>query len=300
MEPRAAAPALSIVVPTVRGWPAIGPCLEALRPQVREVGGDIVVADGSGGSGAPPGTFGPEVVWHACPGLGVFDLRRRALLQARGALVAVTEDHCLAAPGWCRAIVEAHARLPTAEAIKGLVTNGSPERAIDRAAFLMTHLPHLSPVGQGPFAHVLGISCTSFRREALARLQEGDGPGLPELAPATWIDPAAIAADERIAVAHVQSEGWWGALALQFHNARAIAGLRRGRPGLRDYLRLVASPILPWARAVRLANACWSKRVSRRSIVWSLPLFVLLLSVKGLGEVAGYVAGPGDSARRLQ
>lgn len=288
---------LSTTIPTLRGWPAIAPCLEALLPQVQAVSGEIVVADGSAGGRWPH--HDPHVVWDVHPGLGIFDLRRRALDRAQGSIVAVTEDHCVVAPDWCHAILAGHRAQPHCLAIKGVVTNGSPAHPLDRAAFLMNQLPHLPPLEAGPFADVVGISCASFTREALdlARVRCGATP--PELA-GRWLPPGRIGFDERIRAAHVQAESTWETLALQFHNARAIVG-RRDRPRTsRDAWRLVAAPVLPWARAVRLARACWTRDVPRREVLTCLPLFVPLLYAKAAGEVTGYLAGAGDSGRRLQ
>lgn len=274
-------------------------CLDALAPDAREAGAEVIVADGSS-IAAPPGHYGPEVVWRSLPGRGVFDLRLEGIQAARGRIVAITEDHCVVAPGWCAAVVAAHERLPGARAIKGQVTNGSRAHLVDRAAYLMNQVPHIPPLTQGMFADVFGISCTSFQRTAIDALHGQMGPTVPELAGRAAFSGADVAGDERVRVEHIQSEGWAGTAALQFHNGRAVSGMTRGKPTARDWLRLLTVPILPWARAARTIVACWGKAVPRREILASAPVFVLLFYAKGVGEAAGYLLGPGDSARRLQ
>lgn len=291
-------PALSVVIATTQGWPDAALCLDALRAQAAATGAEIVIADGSGRPPPDPGRVGPGVVWRSLPGAGVFELRAAATREARGAIVAVTEDHCVVGPRWCARILEVHARHPEAAAVKGVVANGSRERLIDWAAFLMSQAPHLPPFVGGRDDAVVGVSCVAYKRSALdAALAEGGLP-FPELRdPWTW--SGGIVADERLSVEHHQSGRLVATGMLQFHNARAVAGLRRGRMGGRDWIRLLGAPLLPPYRTLRILATCLGKRVPRGVLLACLPLVLWCCFWKGAGEVLGYVVGPGDSARKL-
>ena len=112
-------------------------CLERVVPQARAGDVEIIVVDGSGrGLDA---AAAEQVTWLRCPGRGPHELRFRGLAEARGDVIAITEDHCDVPPDWCRQTVCAHARHPDALAIAGAVTNGATSRAIDRASFLLVH-----------------------------------------------------------------------------------------------------------------------------------------------------------------
>ena len=300
VEPGADPVALTVVVPTCHGWPAVRPCLDRLRDQAPLAGAEVIVADGSAAPAPPADQRWPGLVWLQEPGAGVFALRALARRAARGAILAITEDHCLVAPDWCARILEAHARHPEAVAVKGAVRNGTAERLVDRASFLMIQAPSLPPFTGDPADAILGVSCASYRSRALDRL-------VPEFAWPVEIEDArrwrvageTIVADERIWVEHHQSEELAAMSRLHFHNARAICGLRRGRMTGRDWVRIVAAPILPFVRTARTVAQCTEKRVPWTTVIPCVPVFLWLFAWKAAGELAGYVGGPGDSAARL-
>jgi hypothetical protein len=291
---------LTVVIATCHGWPALRPYLERLRDQAVATGAEVIVADGSTEPAPPAEASWPGLVWLREPGAGVFALRALARQTARGAILAVTEDHCLVAPDWCARILEAHARYPEAIAIKGVVRNGSRERLVDRASYLLVQAPSLPPFSGGLEDAILGASCVSYRRDALDRL-------VPDPAWPVEIEDArqwrtageTIVADKRIWVEHHQSARLLDLSALHFHNARAVSGLRRGRIAGRDWLRLALAPILPLLRTARSTALCARKRVPWAILAPSVPLFLWFYAWKAAGEVAGYLTGPGDSAARL-
>jgi hypothetical protein len=67
----------------------------------------------------------------------------------------------------------------------------------------------------------------------------------------------------------------------------------------RDWLRLLAAAVMPWARAVRHLRACAAKGVAFGELGRCAPAFLWLFYAKGAGEVVGYLTGPGESAMRL-
>lgn len=283
-----AEPCLSVIVPTLRGWPAIADCLDALLPQVRAVHAELVVADASG---SRPTLNEPCLRWNVYPGLGIFDLRLKATACARGPVVAVTEDHCLVGPGWCEAIVKAHERWPSVDAVKGLVTNGSTRTIVDWAAFLINQIAHVAPLDQGRYARLCGIANTSYKTSWFVR-SASSSSDTPRPSPS-------VAYDAAVQVAHVQSERWRVMAGLQYHNARAVTGLAAVASG-RCLTGLLAAPLMPWARLVRLLAAYRHKDVSQ-VIVWkSVPWMIVLLHAKSAGEAVGALAGPGRSASRIQ
>lgn len=291
-------PALSVVVATTQGWPNAALCLDALRDQAEATGAEIVVADGSGRPPPDPGRVGSGVIWLSVPDAGVFELRAVATRVAHGEIVAVTEDHCVVGPQWCARILEVHARYPEAAAVKGVVANGSRERLIDWAAFLTNQAPHILPFVGGRGDAVVGVSCVAYKRWALDATRADEAVPFPELRdPRAWL--GRIVADERLSVEHHQSAGLVATSALQFHNGRAVAGLRRGRMGWRDWIRVLGAPVLPLYRTLRVSGMCLGKRVPGAVLLASLPLVLWFCLCKGAGEVLGYLAGPGDSARKL-
>ena len=294
-------PPLSVVIATTQGWPQIRPCLEAVLDQARAVGAEVIVADGS--ASAPPvqGSLGTGLQWLSRPGAGVVELRASAMEQSRGAIVAVTEDHCVVASDWCARILDAHARHPEAAAIKGAVVNGSRDHLVDWAAFFLNQAPHLAPFLGRATDVILPMSCVSYKRRALQRSPAKDEPwpiGLRDYR--EWLrDGHVLVADETIWIAHHQAVGFVRTSGLQFHNGRAVSGVRRRRMGWRDWARLAGAPVLPFYRSLRTTSICLGKRVSWRRLIASEPLILWFYCCKGAGEIAGYVAGPGQSPRKI-
>jgi hypothetical protein len=278
---------LTVVIPTTRGITALEPCLEPLIPQALAHGGRILVVDGSGEPAPAPR---PPIDWVSVPGDGVFALRRRGMQLASSPLVAVIEDHCVPAADWWEAVVRAHAELPCALAIGGRAENGSAATAVERASFMMSLLPCIPQLDRSHAAGHLSISCTSFRRRDDWEL---DVAGMPR------VGHTDIAKDARIVVTHVQPGSWWQLAALQFHNGRAMSG-ERSVWALRDWLRLVGAGMMAWPRTLRQVRACAVKGVPFRELGACAPAFLWLFYAKAAGEVAGYLAGPGNSANRLQ
>jgi hypothetical protein len=293
-------PALSIALATTAGWAPIAARVRALAGQVAACGGEVIVADGTGAD-APPRL--PDAVrWIARTGLGTFELRREALAEARGDRLVILEDHCEVGPGWCARLLDVHTRRPGADVVIGRVENGSRDRGIDWAAFLLNHLAQVPPIRVADTTRQIGIVGTSLTRDAADRLRRAGENQPLELVPTpvlravglrTWID-------ESLAVTHIQSEGWRGHAALHFHNARAIAGLRRQAMTRRDVARLLAAPLFFAYRTTRVVARSFQKSLPAGVVATAVPGIVWLLLAKSVGECVGYLTGPGDSPRRLQ
>ena len=294
---------ISVIMPTVRGWPAVKPALERLVPQTLQSGGEALVIDGSGGR--PPSAreraeLGGPVVWVERPGSSVFQLRAAAYQIARGAVVAVTEDHCYVAPDWIDRIKDAHDRYGEAGAVGGAVLNGTDRKLVDWAAFLLTQGPFMPPLDNGLTDRISGPANVSYKRRVLQRLRSDDPLGLIDFLelPAA-LEGESLAADDSIRVLHHQSQGFWGTSLAEFDNGRTIAGFRRRRMGRGDWLRIVGAPLLPIYRSVRALRIARRKQRPRGVLPASAPIHVWLQYCAMAGELAGYATGPGDSARRL-
>lgn len=290
---------LSVIVGTRQGWPAIQPCIDALLPQVREVGGEMVVADGSGW---PAPDLGQLVRWLKLPtSMSVFQLRHEAYRAAGGSIVAQTEDHCRVAPGWCSRILDQHARHPEAVAIGGALDNGTGEHLIDWAAFVVTQIPYVAPLPTGPVERTTGAANISLRRDAVNRLSNNDGFGTVELfASADLLRGGILLQDDQRIVYHDQSMGIVGTSAIEFHNGRALGGLRRRVMDRRDWLRVAGAGLLPFYRSGRAVRMAFQKRVPRGAVVGAIPWIVWLELCTSAGELIGYASGPGDSPKQLR
>ena len=290
-------PPLSIIVPTRTAWPALSLCLDTFVPQALETGSEILVMDGTGQA---LGDDVPSCVRHiVMPDADIFEMRARGLVESRGEIVAITEDHCIAAPDFCANTIRVHREDPR-PVVAGPVVNGSFDSPLDRANFLMVHgdnLPEL--VGSTPHWAPTG-SNISIKRDAL-----------PKDVPATgWLDiffarqktiVGEVVVDPSVVVAHVQSIGLRGAIANQFYAGKGLAGMVRpyAPPKGRAlwYLRNAAD--LPRAivkRSLRAGKHDPHVRDARRL----LPIVVPLSIFGSIGIICGAIVGAGRSSTKLR
>lgn len=290
-------PALSVIVAARDPWPALRDSLNALYPQIGPAGGEVVVAV-SDPRAIPPDAAEryPGVTWLKQPNGSVFSLRALAVAHARADVVAVTEDHAWVASDWCRRVLDAHAEHPTVAAIGGVVENGATTTLVDWASFFVSNGASMPPITNGPTDTISLQANVSYKRRVLpTRL-----PALGLMQMTFNRDLAAngvtLVADDRLVVTHVQALGWRGHTAAHFHNGRSIAAFRlTAMPAAMRPLRALGCVVLP---PVMLARTLWTvagKRRHRKELLASVPLMVWLLCCHALGELLGYVAGPGDS-----
>jgi hypothetical protein len=88
-------------------------------------------------------------------------------------------------------------------------------------------------------------------------------------------------------------------VALQYHNGRTIAGLRRQRMGIGDCGRALLPVPLAGYRLLRTLAVARQKMLPPGVLRSATPLIALMLLAHGCGEVVGYAAGPGDSPLHL-
>ena len=288
---------LSIVIPTRVGWPRMRRSLDAVLPQLEAAHAELIVADASG-LPVPEFASASNIRWLRLPGLPAHGLRQHGYRQARGAIVAITEDHCEPAADWAASILAEHARAPNAAGIFGLVDNGSRDKAVDWALYSVGYLAWAppAPVARGTPGH----ANLSFKSWIFGHLPpEGDQVLEFRYVGALRAAGYEVLATDQTLVTHFQSAGLLPTAKLVFHNGRMIAGLRRGTMAGRDWLRATAPGPLALFRTVRTARLAQSKPQIEADVLRSLPIILLLHLAHTIGEGVGYLGGPGQSGQQL-
>ena len=290
---------LSIVIPTIRGWPDIEPCLRSVSRAAERVAAEMIVADASGRE-APDGTEMPGVRWISQSPASVYQLRLLGYRAAKGEILAGTEDHCVVAPDWAAEILRAHAERPDAAVIGGSVDNGATDDLVDWASYFAVQTDLMPPLRHGDARHGVLQGNVSYKRRVIDDFEDRIGLGLADsLFQSELMDHAeTVIVDTRMRVWHDQSLGFGGSTRMHFHAGRAGAAFRRARMGSKDLLRIAAAPGVPWIRAARIWRTGLAKRTHWRQLIASAPLMVLLLYCEEAGRLVGYVAGPGASPQR--
>lgn len=296
-------PQLSVVVGTREGWPYVQTLAETLLREAEGLNVEILFVDGSGLPVPDLAEADPRLRWIQLEDQSVFRLFARGLHEARGEVVATTEDHALPRAGWCAAILRAHADHPEASAIGGTIENGSTDRLLDWASYFITQGPHMGPLGDREVAVTTNEADVSFKLSAIQGFDEHHGLGFMAILHTRRLGQTGrvLRVDDRIMVDHFQSIGFRATSAIHFHNGRSISGFRRSRGMARgDWLRIVFALVLPVWRIGRVVRVGWAKGRQRRRLVASIPLATYLEYCQAAGHFVGYLAGPGNSPQHLR
>lgn len=296
-------PEISVVIASVNGLPYPLDCLEALAAQEGGPPAEVVLADCTG-----PATV--AMVRERFPDVRILEfterksvpwLRAAGIRAARGRLVAVTEDHCVPRPDWCRRLVDVQRRSGWA-AVGGGVVNDSTRRVVDWAVFFCEYSQHMAPVPSGVSEFIPGMNVV-YDMEVLA-------PMLPAFEEGLWENflhdrlrdgGFVLGMDADIVVGHKKHFTIPMFLSERFHYSRSFAGMRVAGAPLKTRLAWAgASFLLPPLLVARLTRNVVRRR---RHLGWylrSFPLVVLFSVMWAIGELAGYLTGPGDSLLRVR
>lgn len=290
---------LSIVIAASNGPALLERCLASLKAQSEAPDTEVIVVSNYGQpAGAvvrahlPHGTHVSLSAATTVPAL-----RTCGILRARGAVVALAEDHCTFAPNWCTALKEAHA-LPYL-VVGGAIDNQSGRRPLDWAVFFYEYGRYMSPNPAGPVASLAGNN-VSYKRAVLepmrAHFEEGFfttfvNQALREQGHTLYLAPAAR-------VYHIKNYDASEVFRQCFHHGRAYAGMRVAEASWVSRILLALGALgLPALLPARIAWRILRKRKHGRELLMALPYLVFFMSSWACGELCGYVAGPGQSAR---
>lgn len=237
--------------------------------------------------------------------VGVDDLSslpaaRAAGIRAAGApTVVFGESHSYPQPGWAEALIEAH-RGPWA-AVGPAIGNAEPGSLLGWANLLMAYGPWVEPVNSGPTSMLPGHN-GSFERAVLLEY----GSALEEMLESDTVLIQSLAErghrlylEGRARTAHLNVSRPTSFVVDSFGSSRDYAA-RRSRKWSRALraLYIGGSPLIPAVRLRRILKDVRRAGLERMLLPRVLPALLLGLAVSAVGELCGYVAGPGD-ARRL-
>jgi hypothetical protein len=279
-------PPLSAIVTIREDLGEIEPVLAALLPQARATGSEVLVVGRA--EGRPPA--GVRLV-HVDDD-NIFRLRIAGIQAAQGDVVAIGEDHAVPRPDWCEAVIRAHAERPGVPAVAGCLVNATARTVAGRGNFLAFAAPYQPPMPELPGQRPPPLSALSFKRDALAELDDALGRFEAVLVPRLFAERR-MAADDRIVVDHYQDHGAIWSIVNGFHGARSAYGYLQANQGAADRLRQASWSLTNWPRRL-FGEACGHTR-SRAE----LALVALVGVGVGVGGAVGSLAGPGRSPDRV-
>ena len=288
-------PRLSVVIASVNGLACILECLEKLEAQTVRGELEILVLDRrTDGTAETIARRFPRVVLRA--GLhnrSIPDLRWEGMRAAQGEWIAVIEDHCLVPADWAEKILS-FADSPYG-VVGGPVENGARSRLLDWAYFLAEYGPCMPPLAEGETDGVPGNNA-AYRRDVLP-LQDDKWAHVWEsfLQKDLRRKGVRIFLSQALLIYHKKSFRLAEMLSQRFLYSRSYAAMR-GRSLLRALLSLALPPLL----LLRITRCLLSKRRNFQEFLLGLPVIALFVLAWAWGEIIGYLAGGGDSLRRVE
>lgn len=219
--------------------------------------------------------------------------------RARAPVVALTEDHSFPDAVWAERLIAAHRN--TWVAVGPAMRNGNPDTVLSWADFYQAYGGWAHPAPSGAVRHLPGHN-SSYKRDTL--LAYGDRlEVLMEAESVLHRDLRArghgLFLEAGTCTTHLNFASWSTWVPARYHTGRQFAATWAhawSRP--RRLLFTVASPAIPWVRLWRVQGHI------RRAETWGfllrlLPVVLAGLLVEGLGQMAGYAAGAGDSMEKV-
>ena len=298
-----ALPELSVIVPAVNELDDLVDCLAALDLQRSDVDLEVLVVDRLGEhvrqsvrNLAPWARVIPVAGDETIPMMRALGFR-----EATGDVVGVIEDHVIVPPGWARAMLDAVAD-GDHDIVGGSVENAATETLLDWACFLCEYSHCIPPIPEGEVDWLTGNNVV-YRRELLERYRSVTDEGRWEnrLHDQIKEDGTPLVCRPEIVVGHKKHYTFGEYFSQRYLFARAFAGARVLDDQLPKRLAmgvaaLALPPVLLWRTFSRILE-----KGKHQEWLWrSLPLISLFVLSWGVGEVIGYLRGPGDALSKVR
>jgi hypothetical protein len=298
-------PQLSVVVVIFAGGKHILRCLETLACQEGMANVEILIPYDERSSGIPDlqGQF-PTIRFLPVHGHCTYaQLRALGVREARGTIVALTEDHCIPERFWCARILEAHKG--SHAAVGGVVEKQVPDTALNWALYLSDYGRYMSPMAEGTVDELTDCN-VSYKRSALEVIadvwrNEFHEPivhgALQARSKSLWLSPRIVVRQQRSLCLGeaIRDRYLFGRL---FGSGRIIKrqGVKNeeqsiGSAWIRRLIYMGGAVFLPLLLVGRVAGHVLRKRRYGAAFVRGLPALVLLNTAWAWGEFVGYVTG---------
>ncbi len=295
-------PKVSVVIASIVGAPFIDDCLASVFAQKNAPAFEVIVVDCRGPENVPrlskrfpQARFIPLQKRETVP-----QLRRIGAEQARGEIVAIIEEHCLAAQNWLEALSGSFSAGYVA--VGGPVDFRKDSRLRDWITYFVEYNSYLPPWPDGDTFNV-GSANAAYKRETLlsnvAVLNEGYWEAA--LHPKLLAEGKKFRSVPGMIVYHRGPFDYFYYLRQRYLFSRAFSGARRGSisAGQRTFY-LLAAPAIPLLLLSRIASRVFAKKCYPNKFLLSLPLLIPAMTSYVAGEWMGYAFGPGRALMEVE
>ena len=294
-------PQISVVVASKVGAPFIDFCLQSL--EANAIGAEVIVV--AAGAREHAVRLTADYPWarviHSTELTQVPALRRLGVQAARGAFVAIIEEHCSAAPDWLSCAVRALER-GSYGAVGGPVVDSGYTRLRDWVVYFLEYHGALPPAPGGE-TDDLNDANIAYQRSLLLEHVDllDDGYWPMTLHPTLMAKGVKMLSAPEMVVHHRGPFDFGYYLGQRFLFSRAYAGVRaQKQPALRRLAYIVLAPLVPFMMLARITRIVLGKGRHIPQFVATIPLLSVALVVMVAGEWLGCVAGPGHALAKVE
>jgi hypothetical protein len=172
---------------------------------------------------------------------------------------------------------------------------------MDWGSFMIVQAPVAAPIRSGRARRLSGAVNVAYKRAAIETMDDYGGLGAMDGLHQKGLlqGGAVLLNDDSIRVRHDQSLGFRGTTAIHYNAGRTISGFKRAHLGLIDVVRILGAPFVPLARYARTVLLL-APRGYGPLLIRCTPAILWLLYSQGVGQLVGYLLGPGDSPAKVQ
>jgi len=229
------------------------------------------------------------------------NISRSAGIRAASApFVVLAEDHSFPDPGWAEAILNAHGE---GFAVVGpIVENANPNSSISWANLVLEYGLWIARTSRVEMDNLPGHN-SSYDRSLL--LSYGDNlEHMLEVEAVLQRDIASrghrLVLEPRATTQHLNFSRLRETLFLRFNCGRSFAGHRIiGWSVPKRIAFALGAPLIPVVRLIRILRMLRSSSRYSALVPRVVPMLCLAVLTDGLGELVGYVTGPGNSPDQL-
>jgi glycosyltransferase involved in cell wall biosynthesis len=292
---------VSVVIASIVGPPFIDDCIRSLEQQVKACGAEIIVV--ACGDAEYAGRIARNFPWvrviHRSQRETVPELRLRGVEEAKGEIVAIIEEHCLAAADWLSRALNGFAGGEYG-VVGGPVVDHAYTRLRDWVVYFIEYNSYLPPWRDGE-NHDLGSANIAYSRTLLLKYKDFLSGGYWEAAlhPRLYADGVKFRPLPEMKVHHRGPFNYGYYLQQRYWFSRAFSGARQ-LPLSARLAYAIASPLVPFLLLARMARRVMDRKCHPGKFVQALPLIIPALVVYTAGEFVGYLAGPGDALSKVE
>lgn len=295
-------PAVSVVIASIVGPPFIDDCLASVFAQKNAPFFEVIVVDCRGQETVArlSNRFSQARFIQVPTRETVPQLRRMGVEQSCGEIIAIIEEHCVAADNWLSSISKAFS--DGYVAVGGPVDFRDDGRLRDWVTYFIEYNSYLPPWSDGPTFNV-GSANAAYRRQTLqsnAALLIG-GYWEATLHPKLLAEGAKFRSVPNMIAFHRGPFEYCYYLRQRYLFSRAFAGARRPALSLaKRAAYLVAAPAIPFLLLARIGSRVFAKKCHPDKFILSLPLLIPALTSYVVGECMGYAFGPGQALMEVE